>query len=820
MSPEIKLTLPDPNDSSGERIPIPEELSILPLRDTVLFPHTVLPLAVARESSVKLVEDAIERNRIIGIVTQKNAAIEDPEPADLYTHGTACIIHKMLRFPDGSLRLVVQGLVRIRIQEFLQRRPFYRAKVEVIREQAMKEKPIEVEALSRNAMNVFQKIVSLSPLLTDELQALVMNISDPGRLADFIASSLPSLSTETKQEILEAEDIKARLHKLNTALAKELEVLELGSKIQSQVQSEMGKNQKEYYLREQMKAIQRELGETDERTAEITQLREKIEAAGMPEEAKKEALRELDRLSKMPPAAAEYTVSRTYLDWLTALPWSKEDKQEIDISRAKEVLDADHYDLERVKDRILEYLAVHKIKPDVKDPILCFLGPPGVGKTSLGRSIARALGRKFIRISLGGMRDEAEIRGHRRTYIGALPGQIIQGIRRAESKNPVFMLDEVDKIGSDFRGDPASALLEVLDPEQNFSFRDHYLDVPFDLSGVLFIATANIVDPIPPALKDRMEILELPGYTEEEKMAIAERHLIPKQAEGHGLVLGKDIQFQPEAVQKIIREYTREAGLRNLEREIASICRKVAREIAEGQRVLVTVTAEAIEEFLGAPKYLTEEVEERTKTPGVAVGLAWTPAGGDILFVEATKMKGEKSLQLTGQLGEVMKESAQAALSWIRSHARELGIDEDFFRHYDLHLHVPEGAIPKDGPSAGVTMVTALASLLTGRPVKSGLAMTGEITLSGRVLPVGGIKEKVLAARRMGMKEIILPRANEKNLREDISQPILQELRFHLVSTVEEVLNIALTDERAAREENHSLEPEPEAAAAPTSGAL
>jgi ATP-dependent Lon protease len=820
MSPEIKLTLPDPNDSSGERIPIPEELSILPLRDTVLFPHTVLPLAVARESSVKLVEDAIERNRIIGIVTQKNAAIEDPEPADLYTHGTACIIHKMLRFPDGSLRLVVQGLVRIRIQEFLQRRPFYRAKVEVIREQAMKEKPIEVEALSRNAMNVFQKIVSLSPLLTDELQALVMNISDPGRLADFIASSLPSLSTETKQEILEAEDIKARLHKLNTALAKELEVLELGSKIQSQVQSEMGKNQKEYYLREQMKAIQRELGETDERTAEITQLREKIEAAGMPEEAKKEALRELDRLSKMPPAAAEYTVSRTYLDWLTALPWSKEDKQEIDISRAKEVLDADHYDLERVKDRILEYLAVHKIKPDVKDPILCFLGPPGVGKTSLGRSIARALGRKFIRISLGGMRDEAEIRGHRRTYIGALPGQIIQGIRRAESKNPVFMLDEVDKIGSDFRGDPASALLEVLDPEQNFSFRDHYLDVPFDLSGVLFIATANIVDPIPPALKDRMEILELPGYTEEEKMAIAERHLIPKQAEGHGLVLGKDIQFQPEAVQKIIREYTREAGLRNLEREIASICRKVAREIAEGQRVLVTVTAEAIEEFLGAPKYLTEEVEERTKTPGVAVGLAWTPAGGDILFVEATKMKGEKSLQLTGQLGEVMKESAQAALSWIRSHARELGIDEDFFRHYDLHLHVPEGAIPKDGPSAGVTMVTALASLLTGRPVKSGLAMTGEITLSGRVLPVGGIKEKVLAARRMGMKEIILPRANEKNLREDISQPILQELRFHLVSTVEEVLNIALTDERAAREENQSLEPEPEAAAAPTSGAL
>jgi ATP-dependent Lon protease len=664
--------------------------------------------------------------------------------------------------------------------------------VEVIREQPLEEKSIELEALSRNAMATFQRIVSLSPLLSDELQALVMNISDPGRLADFIASSLPSLTTENKQDILETLEVKQRLEKLNGALAKEMEVLELGSKIQSQIQSEMGKNQREYYLREQMKAIQKELGEADERVAEIAELREKIEAAGMSEEARKEALRELDRLSKMPPAAAEYTVSRTYLDWLIAVPWSKEDKQEIDIARAKEVLDADHYDLEKVKDRILEYLAVYKIKPDVKGPILCFLGPPGVGKTSLGKSIARSLGRKFVRISLGGMRDEAEIRGHRRTYIGALPGQIIQNIRRVETKNPVFMLDEVDKLGFDFRGDPASALLEVLDREQNFSFRDHYLDVPFDLSGVLFIATANVVDPIPPALKDRMEILELPGYTEEEKVAIAERHLIPKQVTDHGLALGEDIQFQPEALQKIIREYTREAGVRNLEREIASICRKVARRVAEGKKELVTITPDLVEEFLGAPRFLWEEIAERTRTPGVAIGLAWTPAGGEILFVEATKMKGEKSLQLTGQLGEVMKESAHAALSWIRSHARELHIDENFYREFDLHLHVPEGAIPKDGPSAGVTIVTALTSLLIGQPVKARLAMTGEITLSGRVLAVGGIKEKVLAARRMGIKELILPYNNARNLKEDIPEPMLQELTFHLVSTIEEALQIAL----------------------------
>jgi ATP-dependent Lon protease len=664
--------------------------------------------------------------------------------------------------------------------------------VEVTRELPLEEKSIEIEALTRNAMATFQRIVSFSPLLSDELQALVMNISDPGRLADFIASSLPSLTTENKQDILETLDVKERLEKLNGALAKEMEVLELGSKIQSQIQSEMGKNQREYYLREQMKAIQKELGEADERVVEIAELKEKIEAAGMSEEARKESLRELDRLSKMPPAAAEYTVSRTYLDWLIALPWSKEDKQEIDIPRAKEVLDVDHYDLEKVKDRILEYLAVHKIKPDVKGPILCFLGPPGVGKTSLGKSIARSLGRKFVRISLGGMRDEAEIRGHRRTYIGALPGQIIQNIRRVETRNPVFMLDEVDKLGFDFRGDPASALLEVLDPEQNFSFRDHYLDVPFDLSGVLFIATANVVDPIPPALKDRMEVLELPGYTEEEKAAIAQRHLIPKQVADHGLTLGEDIQFQPEALQKIIPEYTREAGVRNLEREIASICRKVARRVAEGKRELVTVTPDLVEEFLGAARFLWEEIAERTRAPGVAIGLAWTPAGGEILFVEATKMKGEKSLQLTGQLGEVMKESAQASLSWIRSHAKELNLDENFYREFDLHLHVPEGAIPKDGPSAGVTIVTALTSLLTGQPVKAGLAMTGEITLSGRVLAVGGIKEKVLAARRIGIKEIILPRNNGRNLKEDIPEPILQELTFHLVSTIEEALQIAL----------------------------
>jgi ATP-dependent Lon protease len=659
-------------------------------------------------------------------------------------------------------------------------------------EPATPEQDIEVRALAQSAQGLFQRVVELSPTLSDELQTLAANIQEPARLADFIAGSLPSLTTAQKQELLETLDVKSRLDRLNKVLVKDLEVLEVGNKIQSQVKTELQKNQREYYLREQMKAIQKELGEGDDQQREYNELREKIEKAGMPEEAHKEALRELDRLSKMSPAAAEYTVARTYLDWLVALPWSKRTDAEIDIVKAKEVLDNDHYDLEKVKERILEYLAVRKMKPDIKGPILCFVGPPGVGKTSLGRSIAGSMGRKFHRISLGGMRDEAEIRGHRRTYIGALPGQIIQGLRRAESKNPVFMLDEVDKIGADFRGDPASALLEVLDPEQNNTFKDHYIDIPFDLSEVLFITTANILDTIPPALRDRMEIIRLAGYIEEEKLHIARRHLIPRQLENHGMTEAH-IAFDDEALKKLTREYTREAGLRNLEREIASIIRKVARKRAEGLAEKVTVTPEKVEEFLGAPTYMREELEERTMMPGVAIGLSWTAAGGEVLYIEATQMWGQKGLNLTGQLGDVMKESAQAALSWVRSHARPLGIEESFFERVDLHLHVPEGAIPKDGPSAGITLVTALASLLTGRPVRSRVAMTGEMTLSGRVLPVGGIKEKVLAAHRLGIKEVILPKRNEKAVKEDIPANVQTDLKIHLVSSIEEVLELALS---------------------------
>ncbi len=618
-----------------------------------------------------------------------------------------------------------------------------------------------------------------------------MNISEPGRLADFIASSLTTISTAVKQEVLETLDIRARMDNLNRILIKELEVLELGSKIQSQVQSEVGKNQREYFLREQMKAIQKELGEGDDQTKEVEELAEKIEAAGMPEVVKKEALRELDRLSKMPVAAAEYTVSRTYLDWLVALPWNRRTDEVIDLPKTKSVLDADHSGLEKAKDRIIEYLAVRKLNPTVKGPILCFVGPPGVGKTSLARSIAESLGRKFVRVSLGGMRDEAEIRGHRRTYIGALPGQIIQGLRRAESKNPVFILDEIDKLGSDFRGDPSSALLEVLDPEQNNTFRDHYLDVPFDLSEVLFITTANILDPVPAALRDRMEVLEIAGYTEEEKLQIATDHLVDKQVKNHGLT-PEYIQFTPDALRQVIRGYTREAGVRNLEREIGALCRKAARRRAEGDETPISVTPDVVVQMLGAPRFLDEEMEERTKEPGVAIGLAWTPVGGEVLFIEASRMAGTGSLTLTGQLGDVMKESARAALSWLRMHAREYGIDPEFFKNAEMHVHVPSGAIPKDGPSAGVTMATAMASQLTGRPVRSEVAMTGEITLSGRVLPVGGIKEKVLAARRLGINEVILPKQNGKNIDEDLTPELRQNLIVHLVSTIDEVLALAL----------------------------
>ncbi|MGE5360195.1 MAG: endopeptidase La [Bacteroidales bacterium] len=775
----------------GEAVTIPQELPILPLRDTVLFPNSFMPLAVARESSVRLVDDAIAGGKMIAVFTQRDASVEEPTQSDLYPVGTATHVHKMFKLPDGSLRLIVQGLARLQLEHVLTTRPYLRGTVKAAEERLKDEDRLEIDALQRNIKSNFQQVVTLSPLLSDDLQTLAMSITEPSKLADFIASSLTTITTAVKQEILETLDVRARMDNLNRILIKELEVLELGSKIQSQVQSEVGKNQREYFLREQMKAIQRELGEGDEQAKEIEELREKIEAAGMPEAVKKEALRELDRLSKMPVAAAEYTVSRTYLDWIVALPWSKRTDEIIDLKRTKDILDADHSGLEKAKDRILEYLAVRKLNPEVKGPILCFVGPPGVGKTSLAKSIATSLDRKFVRVSLGGMRDEAEIRGHRRTYIGALPGQVIQGLRRAESKNPVFILDEIDKLGSDFRGDPASALLEVLDPEQNNTFRDHYLDVPFDLSEVLFITTANVLDPVPPALRDRMETLELPGYTEEEKLKIAVEHLVAKQVKNHGLT-PEQVNFTDAALHQVIRGYTREAGVRNLEREIGSLCRKVARRRAEGSEEPVTITPDTVVEMLGAPRFLDEEMEERTKNPGVAVGLAWTPAGGEVLFIEASRMAGGGSLTLTGHLGDVMKESARAALSWIRANATRYAINPDFYKSAEIHLHVPSGAIPKDGPSAGVTMATALASELTGRPVRGDLAMTGEITLSGRVLPVGGIKEKVLAARRVGIREVILPRQNEKNVKEDLSEELRRDMTIHMVSTIDQVLDMAL----------------------------
>ena len=774
--------------------PVPEQVPILPLRDTVLFPQAVLPLGAGRESSVRLLEDAVRGNRLIGVFTQRDASTEDPQEADLHRIGTLATVHKVLKQPDGTVRLVVQGLHRIRIVEMSHLRPYLVARVAEEPEFAPPAGDLETEALARNAANLFRQVVELSPMLPDELATVVQNVTQPDRLGDLIAATLPVLTTQSKQELLETSDVKARLARLVAVLTKEAEVLALGSKIQSQVESEVGKSQREYYLREQLKAIQKELGGGDERTQELDELREKVEAAGMSEEAKKEALRELDRLAKMPPAAAEYTVARTYLDWLVALPWSKQTTDNLDIVEARRVLDADHSGLEKVKDRILEYLAVKSMRPAGKDPILCFVGPPGVGKTSLGRSIARALGRKFHRISLGGMRDEAEIRGHRRTYIGALPGQIIQGLRRAESKNAVLMLDEVDKLGMDFRGDPASALLEVLDPEQNVAFRDHYIDVAFDLSKILFITTANVLDTVPAPLRDRMEIIEIAGYTEEEKVAIARTHLVPKQIADHGLLDGEHIRWTDAALRRLVRSYTREAGLRNLEREIAAITRKVAKRRVEGHVASVDVTEALVGELLGAPRFEHEELEERTRIPGVAVGMSWTPTGGEILFIEATRMKGSKTLTLTGQLGDVMKESAQTALSWARSHVSELGVRSDYWDTSDIHIHVPAGAIPKDGPSAGVTMVTALVSLMTQRPVRSDLSMTGEVTLSGRVLPVGGIKEKVLGARRAGVRVIILPKRNEKNLIEDVPSQVREGMTFHLVDTVDQVLNLALEE--------------------------
>lgn len=783
-----------------ERIVVPSELPILPLRGTVLYPDLILPIMVGRKRSVKLIDDAMDANRIIGIVTQKRSEIEDPKESDLYSVGVAALILRMIRELDGSQRVIVQGVSRIRVREYTQREPYFKARTDTLEEGFAT--GVEIEALMMNLKNLFQRAVELAPYLTSELGSMVSNIKSPPILADLIASNL-NVSTPEKQAILETIDVRERLTKVHLILNKEVQVLELGNKIQSQVKEDMDRTQREYYLREQLKAIKKELGELDDHSSEIKELREKIKKAKMPPEVVTAAEKELDRLSKIPPASAEYTVARTYLDWLVELPWSTATEDNLEIQNAQKTLDEDHYDLEKVKKRILEYLAVRKLKSDMKGPILCFVGPPGVGKTSLGKSIARAMGRKFMRISLGGVRDEAEIRGHRRTYVGALPGRIIQGVKKAGSNNPVFMLDEVDKIGMDFRGDPSSALLEVLDPEQNFSFSDHYIDLPFDLSKVMFITTANVLDTIPPPLRDRMETLELPGYSEEQKMMIAKDFLIPKQVTEHGLTADY-IEFQDAALQTIISSYTREAGVRNLEREIAAICRGVAKDVASGNNhEKVTINQEILHKFLGPVKFFPE-VAERTSEPGVATGLAWTPTGGDIIFVEATKMRGEKGLTLTGQLGDVMKESAQAALAYVRSKAKELGIEEDFFGKHDIHIHVPAGAIPKDGPSAGITMFIALTSLLTNKPVRNDVAMTGEITLRGLVLPVGGIKEKVLAGMRAGIRTIILPKKNEKDL-EEIPEHIRNQMTFKFIQKMDEAIELALKHPELPKTEHGTL---------------
>jgi ATP-dependent Lon protease len=772
---------------------IPSELPILPVRDIVLFPGGVTPLPIGRETSLALVNSLQGDEKLIAVVAQLDPRVDEPGGADLHSVGTAAKLHKTVKMPNGNMVIFLEGLQRIRVAEVLSLRPFMRAKVEA-HPDIIGPVDAELTALERNAQSLFREVVARSPQLSDDLQTVVLNIEDPGRLADFIAGMLPSLSTMIKQELLETASVRKRLETLIRELSKELEVLELKNKIQEQVQEQVSQSQREYLLREQMKAIQKELGESEDGEAEVVELRKKVVESGMPAEAAKECERELKRLERMTPSSAEYMVARTYLEWMTTLPWTKSSgSEEIDIPKAQAILDEDHYDMEKVKQRILDYLAVKKLQPGMKGPILCFLGPPGVGKTSLGKSIARAMGRKFVRISLGGMHDEAEIRGHRRTYIGALPGQILQGLRRGEVNDPVFMLDEVDKLGRDFRGDPSAALMEVLDPEQNATFRDHYLDVPFDLSKVMFICTANWIDPIPEPLRDRMEIIELAGYTEEEKVNIARKYLIPKQAAEHGLKHGEQFEFTDEGLRELIGSFTREAGVRNLEREIATLVRKQARRMAEGNLEKLLITPAVVHEVLGVPKYHAErEVEERVKHPGVAVGLVWTPVGGDIVFIEATSMRGSKQFTMTGHLGEVMQESMTAALSWVRANAERYGVDPDFFRKQDLHIHVPSGAVPKDGPSAGVAMVTALVSLLTGRPVRPRVAMTGEISLLGIVLPIGGVKEKILGARRAGIKEVILPAENEPNVKADLEPQMLEGMKVHYARTVEQVLELAL----------------------------
>jgi len=766
---------------------LPDVLPILPLFDTVLFPKMVLPLVVMQKESVQLIDEAMSKDRIVGLLVSKTPPGEGSSSTeDLYSMGTSALILKMAKTEDNKSQILVQGLGRFKIKSYLEDKPYLTGKLEHLQEKETSD--TQTEAMMTNIIHLFTKVVDLSPVLPQEISSMAKSIQEPGILSNMVASSI-NASVEEKQAVLEIDNVKKRLKEVTRLINHQLEILELGNKIQSQVKGDMDKSQRQYYLRQQLKAIKEELGEQDDSQVEVEEYRTKILENGLPDEAKKEAERELNRLSKMHPSSAEYTVASTYLDWMTSLPWKESTEDNLDIKTARKVLDEDHFGLEKAKNRIIEYLAVRKLKPDSKGPILCFTGPPGTGKTSLGSSIARALGRKFIRLSLGGVRDEAEIRGHRRTYIGALPGRIIQGIRRAGSNNPVFMLDEIDKVGSDFRGDPSSALLEVLDPEQNFSFSDHYLDVPFDLSGVMFITTANILDTIPPALRDRMEVLQLLGYTLDEKIKIANKHLIPRQRKEHGLK-SDQISFTKGAVKLIVAGYTREAGLRNLEREIATVCRGVASKIAGKEIKSASIKVVNIPKFLG-PVKITSEVKARISTPGIAMGLAWTPFGGELLFIEATAMKGQKGLMLTGQLGDVMKESATTALSFIRTNAKKLGIDEDFFQKSDIHIHVPAGAIPKDGPSAGVTMLTALTSLLTNKIIHKNLAMTGEITLRGQVLPVGGIKEKVLAAHRAGIKTLILPLSNEKDL-VDIPKKIQKDIQFHFVDKMKDVITLAM----------------------------
>lgn len=785
MTQNKKLTLlPGRKKKGGEPggVLIPGELPIIASKNSVIYPSMTTPMSSGSEETARLIDDAAAGDKLIGFFALRPGKDEDTQE-NLYNIGTAARIARMFKTPDGSIHALLQGISRIKLSKTTQTEPYLKGKVTEVKDHI--DKTPEVEAMSRNILSLFQKVVSLAPNLPDELAIFALNISDQGKLADFVASQ-SNLNLEESQEILETLDVQKRLEKLTPLVARELEILELRGKIQSEVKDVVDKSQRDFYLREQLKAIQKELGESDEQTVEINELKEKIKKVNLPDEAKKEAQKELDRLSRMPPQAAEYSTIKTYLDWIVSLPWSKFTEDNLNIKQAREILDEDHYDLDKVKERVLDYLAVHKLKKDMKGPILCFVGPPGTGKTSIGRSIARALGRKFIRLSLGGVRDEAEIRGHRRTYVGALPGRILQGIRRAGSNNPVFMLDEIDKVGADFRGDPSAALLEVLDPEQNFSFSDHYLEIPYDLSGVMFITTANLADPIPPALRDRMEILELPGYTEVEKLHIARKFLLPRQLEEHGLP-ADSFTISDETILDIARSYTREAGLRNLEREIGTICRKIARQVAEGKQSTTDVSLAMLEDFLGPRKFRYELTEEKDEV-GVATGLAWTQAGGDILFIESTLVPGKGNLTLTGQLGDVMQESARAVLTYVRSRAASLGADEAFYEKNDLHIHIPAGAIPKDGPSAGITMAISLVSALTKRPVPRGTGMTGEITLRGRVLPVGGIKEKILAAHRAGLKRIFMPQENERDLKE-VPQQVKDEIEFVFIKNIDEALN-------------------------------